>query len=77
MLPHMTHLMIDTDGSIKHLSEESHHFIALWKSNTEQHDLDKATAKNVQPRPYISIMNKPSDLLQYSDIFFVMELMYS
>ena len=36
MLAHMTHLMIDTDGSIKHLSEESHHFIALWKLNTEQ-----------------------------------------
>ena len=74
MLPHMTHLMIDTDASIKHLSEESQHFIALRKTNTEQRFKQQ---QNMQPRPYISIINKPSDLLQYSDTFFVMELMYS
>ena len=56
------------------LSEESHHFIALWKSNTEERFQQQ---KNVQQKPYISIINKPSYLLQYSDIFFVMELIYS
>ena len=64
--------MIDTDGFIKHLSKECQHSGALWKLNTEH--LDEATAKKCATKTiYLSIVNKPSDLLQCSD----MELMYS
>ena len=65
--------MIDTDSFIKQLSKECQHSIALWKLNTEQRfggsNSKKCTTKTI----YLSVRNKPSDLLQCSD----MELMYS